>query len=258
MVRVDETAPFKVNLLPSKNTVVTGVLGEGSCFLHALIYSMSPQQYSKLSRQERFEYISKLRENLGNSISQEDWLTIPGAQFEIDMKIPEMIGALYRVPEFVNQVKDKTLEDFEKKNPYGYVFNMREFDADLYKRRLGEVLGSEKIASMIVNKAIQAVYRQFIKIIKNPYQDIGDETFRIITKRLRTFVIFVKERDGDVYANVKIPRREFEEDFDHVVILRYIGDVHFETMGIQEDGRITRLFDRDTPFLQPLLALLVN
>ncbi len=54
-----------------KNLVRTGVLGEGSCFFHALMYS--DETYRNSNDKIKEKYVRKIRKRFADELTQTDW-----------------------------------------------------------------------------------------------------------------------------------------------------------------------------------------
>lgn len=57
------------------NLVRTGVIPDGSCIFHAILSSYS-NKYIKLSKEEKFEYIKRLRNTLPDLITRDIWMNL--------------------------------------------------------------------------------------------------------------------------------------------------------------------------------------
>ena len=57
MPRVDEVEPFNIVSIPEESAVLTGVIGDGSCFLHSIVTDISFDSFTQLSKDEREKYI---------------------------------------------------------------------------------------------------------------------------------------------------------------------------------------------------------
>ena len=254
-VEIDETKPFTITSIPSENTVVTGVIGRGACFIHALLYCMSPREYRAMSQKERIKFVIEFRKLLAKSITYEEWLEIPGIELGIQSRIQKIIASFYKKIQDVSihLVKYKTHEEFLKTDPYSRMFNIKNFDLEEYKEKI--ILnfgGTENLVNRIMDTATASSYKNFQDEIADEGSYISDTTFRIIGKKFETFVIFINKDTGNVYQNVKIEKHELES-YKFAVLLRYDGG-HFESLGIVDHtNTIIRLFEIDDSRIKPLL-----
>lgn len=254
-VDIDETKPFVVASIPSEKSVVTGVIGRGACFIHALLHCMSPKEYRAMSQEDRIEFVIEFRKLLAKSITYEEWLEIPGIELTVQSQLKKVVAAFYKKSDsvFLDQVTYKTYAEFLRTKPYETIFDVREFDVEEYKKRLIAVLGgTHKLANFIMNQAMKTSYERFQREIADEESNISDTTFRVIGKKFETFVIFINKDTGSVYKNVKIDRSDIES-YRYAVLLRYDGG-HFESIGIVDDtNTIIRLFMVDDTRIEPLL-----
>jgi hypothetical protein len=66
MLDVDENMKFKSDLYP--NLIRTGTLGEGSCFIHAILKGIN-KTYSKMDKKNKLKYVENLRKDISESIN---------------------------------------------------------------------------------------------------------------------------------------------------------------------------------------------
>jgi hypothetical protein len=269
MPEIDVSVNHQINLIPETPTVVTGTMGDGSCFIHSLVFGMSAKEYIVLSYENRNKYVTILRDLLSKNFTYDEWININNIELVINVVLKNVIEKLYeRNEEFVRITKFKTHESFLAQNPYDTIFNVRKWSPELYTDRLSDFIG-EKFAGKAVRKALKLSYEQFLKDMANPNEWIGDDIvernngfatspmIRPILEKMGVFVILIND-EGDLYQDVRFPR-EYLTKFRNVVIINYTGDSHYDSMGIvTENGSVQRLFRLDDVRIQPLLNHMID
>ena len=275
MPEINDTVPHQVNLIPTENTVVTGTIGDGSCFIHSLIFGMSAREYYEKSLESRIEYVRHVRKLLSNTFTFNEWINFNNIEIVINNLIINIVEKLYENETFISSdtfksdVTFKSYNDVDAANMFTTIFNMREpWSPAEYIRRLSEFFGHH-YAKKIVDGAINRSYKRFIRDIANPNEWIGDDivekapgylttpSIRPILEKMQIFAIIIND-DGDIYQDIKF-NREYLLKFKFAVMINYTGNSHYDSMGIvNQQNKIDRLFKLDDERIQPLLDNMIE
>ncbi len=239
MLSPDQSESIQLQSLPATAAIATGVLGEGSCFIHSVVFGMSPQQYSSMNLPERTEYIRILRSNIADRITKDVWLQMENTVVVIQsdlFRILERLKNIGDVDMFMNDISRIDIRDI----------------AEL-KRRLGAFIRNTASADRIIDRIFSDRYKRFIENVRDVGKYIGDDIFKYIADLLNVFVVFIRG-DGTVYPYATT--RESLQRARKVVLIKYLEDYrHFENIGILMDGNVVRRsFDVNDPMIAPLLT----
>ena len=94
------------------NLVRTGVIPDGSCIFHAILSSYS-NKYIKLSKEEKFEYIKRLRSTLPDLITRDIWMTLGHGEVSRIGFTEKLVELLTHVYDYVFEKSDITQTDDE-------------------------------------------------------------------------------------------------------------------------------------------------
>ena len=263
MLEVDETEALNVALLPGKKVIVTGVVGEGSCFMHALMRGLSPIQYTGLSESERTKYVGKLRTAIADNLTVEEWLKGEESGVLLQQYLYTFLKKLKRDP---SSIKNSKIKAAMRDNP-GLAADIN-VDSILealepvlknqarLKVQLGVFLENVIVAETIVEQVTKYAYDETTRTLRDISENIGDGDIKYILESMGVMAIFINKSDGTIY-NYPMSR-EFFESVQKILLIAYIPG-HYESIGIVHgDNIIRRCFNPADPLIEPLVQSVVK
>lgn len=258
--RVDDISKLKIQLLPNSAIVRTDVIGDGSCFLHAIVYGMSPRDYNQLTLEQRMEVVSNLRIKLANDLTFETWLSLPAATLSVQIGVRNLIDEVLGKG-ITNAFKQyPALSEWYEKNKKPLVVSKSQINEGLGKaldgtvfsfaNSIGQLLQFPELGNQIVDSISREEYKKFKGKLADTTEYIENDTFKYIADRLGVLVIFINE-NGTLYK-YPITREELRR-YKKAVLVYYIEDTHFQSIAIIRNRILTRLFDIDDEEIQPLI-----
>lgn len=256
MLEPDENEDMDILVIPETKAIKTGVEGDGSCFLHAVILSMSPVEYKQIPRDERTEFIAHIRGLLADNITFDEWIRTETSVIGLVESTDRLLNSLKHGKKFKDPYMAELIKNSPGYKPPGDIdrfmerIHLRITDIPFFKESLAEFIISREVADAIVDYLVEMLFKKFIEKIRDVGEFIGDAEFSIISKKLGVFVIFVNDK-GTLYKYGAT--REYFDSAQHVVLINYIG-AHYESIGIVvEDNKVRRLFEKTDPLIAPLI-----
>lgn len=260
MLDVDENEIIDIKLLPGRTAIVTGVIGEGSCFIHALLRALSPIEYMKLSEEERTQLAGEVRTIIAGNLDIDEWVKTDTASIVISDGISNVLDKLERG----STTKNKKIREAIKSNPgMKKPQNVDDIVRTLQKHikspsalagELGVILENVDVATVIINEIIKHAFKKEVENLSSIEEYIGDGMIQYILESLDTLAIFINKtrgvNNGTTY-NYGISRNFFEKS-RRVVLIAYMHN-HYENIGILVGDTVKRVFERDDPLIAPLI-----
>ena len=236
MLEMDKNVAFHLPYI-NKNLVRTGTVGDGSCFFHSVLKSIS-SDYSKLDKKERKEFVERLRNKMSSELSQEKWESFGKGTLAFSRLIPR----------FVKYIQKNVVDIFE------------------IAKEL-EIKGSNTVEEYI-SLLIKSIPEESHKRVLNIFKQLRNRVFEEFKKDLTDCSTWVGEEMGSVdvfeyisdYFNIDIyllrdttraPYRQGVDctirykDRDSILVL-WVGDSHYEAVGdlqkVDGKNRIKRVF----------------
>lgn len=234
MADMDVNIAFKLPYL-NRSLIRTGTVGDGSCFFHSILKSIEPK-YSKLDSNERKEVVASLRNKLASELTMDKWETFGGGTLAFTRVIPRVVKYIKtNVPEIYEEAKNMELA--------------KNMTLDKYYTDMREILSDEKLKkkfSNIFKQLKEKVFEEFkVDLTKCSTwvgQEIGSvDVFEYISDYLNIDIYIIKDstrapyRQG-VNCDIRYKNRKS-------VIVLWVGDSHYEAVGVLEGKKINRIFD---------------
>lgn len=239
MPRVDEVEPFNIVSIPEESAVLTGVIGDGSCFLHSIVTDISFDSFTQLSKDEREKYIADTRSFLAQQMTIEEWKSLSNGEIAV-LSLAECLGEKLRG----KQAKFlETLADVMKINKDKSYLDITKLDPSIIKS--AEICERE-------------AFEKFVKDLGNPRFWINNLYIEYLSKKFNVNVIFIKS-NGEQYVISKEDCREMLRDKSKsFIMIHYIDGAHFESIGLTRGGKIERVFAPDDPAITKILSTCVD
>lgn len=236
----------------------TGVIGDGSCYLHAVLTSMN---YSEFRKQDRGAIVSALRQQYADEITKDMFLGMDVASVPIQTNVILFLESIaknkiYKISPRLSQIARENkamLRQYVTKDK-NFTVNMSQYSSDVYKRGLVNQIGApagelDDVVSAIVDECEEAALQKYKRSLADASAYITHYNFKYIADKLRVNVILVRAtgvyRTGDT-LDPTLP----------VVILYYLTDKHFESVALRDaNTRINkRVFSIDDPVVVDILS----
>lgn len=266
-IDTDESAVYKIDLLPDQKTIVTEVMGDGACFLHSILLSYNAPEYLIMSKQERRDYVRQIREGIADHFTIDVLLEKLPSLIVADSK--KILGLLKIAIKYAKNEHQRTenpmFDEIDKENDAKQLLKTLdeesipdsllnvEFVKGAYARKIIARYGKaiEPIAIMIEKIFIKHVYKKTKKNIGTYCEWVSNSTFKFIADIIGVFVIFIDEQNERSVYNYPITIDELER-YKEAVIINYAGN-HFQSIAIQENGVNIRRFKMSDERIKPLI-----
>lgn len=258
-----------------ENLIRTGVLGDGSCFFHALFYSIS-KEYRKMSLSEKNKYIRNFRDSLSKTITIDDWLKMGEGSVALiayQIRINKTFEKIYNYLFFDGDIdrdyikiinnnlkiknilgkKDKKyyldvfLPDFFKKHPY--VIESKNTIGGAKKQDEEFIIKNFMYDICIFSKELE--YSLFIDYV-NSNNWVDQRLIGYVCNKVDRDIYFI---DGDTRAPYMLGG---ESDYKRrkSVVLCFTNNSHFESIGIIRNNKVSREFSKNDKLIEKLYTFL--
>jgi SAM-dependent methyltransferase len=249
MLEMDKNVAFRVSYI-NKHLVRTGTVGDGSCFFHSVLKCISPD-YSKLDKQERKEFVGRLRDKMANDLSQEKWESFGKGTLAFSRLIPR----------FVRYIEKNVVDIFEKAKEL-------------------EIKGSNTVEEYIT-LLLESIPEKTHKRVLNIFKQLRNRVFEEFKKDLTNCSTWVGEEMGSVdvfeyisdYFNIDIyllrdtTRAPYRQGVDcnirykdrNSILVLWVGDSHYEAIGdlkkVDGKNHIQRVFNFNDEIIKGTKAI---
>ncbi len=231
MASIDENLSFDNNFDPNTQLVRTGTIGDGSCLFHTIIRSID-HRYTKLSKNERIDFMEKLRKMLSDNLTYKMWIKLGNGSLAYNIIIPIFI---------------------KKNNEYANIEANNIID---YKNKLSSE-NDKEIFDKISNKQ----FKLFIEKLKDPSAWVGEDP---TIGSLDVFEYISDFLNIDIYLMRDTTRMPYRQAFDCAlryknrpsIIILWTGSSHYECVGRLTKKGIERVFDFDDPLILKINQIL--
>ena len=268
-IKPGETRTFQSSFFP--NLVRTGTFSDGNCFFHS-IFQCSSINYRKMKEKERITYVEEFRKKL-SGISIDEWinsspsngliieenlrffledfenkLNTEVSNYDIDEEYIPTYKIIFEImPTSIyfsktSDILNKELDFKNSKKLFGKSL------ADTLKKRIEELENEDNetleqhrklyfydklkdLGYKIYGLALQKSYQDFIEKLKNGVWT-DQYTISYISNFLKLNILFID-------ASTRFPYKGLgNQNFDKNIILLWIDENHFESIGILKDANV--------------------
>ncbi|MDD4931683.1 MAG: methyltransferase domain-containing protein [Candidatus Colwellbacteria bacterium] len=234
MVAMDKSFGFKVPYL-STSLVRTGTVGDGSCFFHAVLKSISPD-YSKLDRDERKEFVAKLRNKLADQLTMKQWESFGNGTLAYSRVIPRVVKYIKSNVPSIFDIAKGVENSRDSSTVQNYLDQLIILVPDDLVKKVTNIF------SQLRKKIFEEFKVDLTKCSTWVGQEMGSvDVFEYISDYLNIDIYLIKDTTRAPYrqgvdCNIRYKDRKS-------VIVLWIGDSHYEAAGILEGKKIKRVFE---------------
>lgn len=214
-LKPDETRTFCSPLSP--RLVRTGVIGDGSCFFHAVALSLS-SEYRHGDTQVRMKYVRKMRQQIIDYLTNDTWKQLGHGEI-YNIQVIDQITELMRHHHSEEEIL-KCIQYFQNRN-----------DDDINY-------------DTIIQRAEQQALKYFIEHLQHAW---ADEFFFELASIVFDCQIFF------VDASTRLPYKAFQVYPREKIVLICWTDWHYETLSELTDGTLKRIFTSQDEVIQNIL-----
>jgi len=282
-LEVDDNEEFDINELEDVPMIRTGVIGEGSCFLHSLFTSMNAREYTQMSIRERLKYVIDRRAEAADELTLDEWMDLSEGETSLNMFNEVFILIVSNVFDIIVSKKKAPYLDDDDEKIDGDIVKFFKMMVKKYRKNIKNIMEeydssfkfyTEKIVSKKINirnvvskmdkelkPFIQEVYDfcieyafdKYKRNLADPHYEIDDFYVPFFSQKYGLNIIFITD-EGDVYRMTNDDRLEMRQNHRPFILMHYINESHFESIGLVEnESDIYRVFDVDHPVIQTLL-----
>jgi len=225
---------------PDETFYRIGVIGDGSCFVHALLFTVFKDAYTNLSEPKRKKFVKVVREQVADSIDIETWTKLGNGN----------VASLILQQEIRNKLSQNEQLKFDNiviKTQEETVQNPEDF-LESFLIKVDEVFPHLNIFDE-ENGLVKRVYNKYISNLKNPLFWIENSYIECFSNFFDNInIIIVKDISRDVYQYA-----QYKPDSDSVMILN-IDPKHFEALVYEKNDEISFMFTPQDELMQRLFV----
>jgi hypothetical protein len=276
MLDVDKNKKLNIpDLYP--NIIRTGTVGEGSCFIHAVLKGLNLDNYSKMNKEDKMIYVEALRKKMSEEITLEYYKVNLSSisMLSLSQELSKFLKIVYH---FINHTEEYISDQFiiEMVNENITVFKM--ITTLLSEKEFIGVIDNPFITSShhideYIKNYNSSFYRLFLKKLEEEDVKLSEERLDICKSKIKKFIEstcnFIVETNFKKYKKelknkgiwcsdllfgfildylnidayfIDISKRE--KYIDHTikknrpaVVIGWIDENHFENIGIMEEDQ---------------------
>lgn len=236
MAPMDKNLVFKVGYL-DQPLIRTGTVGDGSCFFHAILKSISPE-YSKLDKEERKDVVGKLRNKLADQLTMSKWESFGRGTLSYSRVIPRVVKYIKgNLPSEIFDIAKGLENSKDISTVQGYIDQLLTLIPEDLKKKV----------SSIFRQLRTRVFEEFKVDLTKCSTWVGQEmgsvdVFEYISDYLNIDIYLIKDTTRAPYRQAVDCDIRYKNR--NSVIVLWVGDTHYEAVGfLVEKRKIKRLFD---------------
>lgn len=263
-----QTVKFNTSIYKDKDLVRTGILPDGSCFLHAILYATSAKYRNSVDNRKN-TIVSEFRQTLGDALTKDQWLSLSDGELskmsyavEFRRILDELYESEDNVTKFIlNVIKKEEVEKmFESSLKYKDIyfgagkliigitnlFEDRLKPAKQYQSKVESL--SKRLKSIfddLVQQAVNNALDKYKRILSNSSEWLGEEHIELLSILFNYNIYFFDGNTKEPYTFGKNNKYPFEKS----IVLLWVQDSHFEVIGKVSDRKIMRLLNNDDDFI---------
>lgn len=198
----------------------TGVISEGSCLFHSILYLLDHEDYIQKSNQERMDYVRKVRTAITQSIEMQDWLLFSNGYTAYEAVIPRVRNHLLR--ELDQGQWDKIEHDVTSK--YQLILTESLVEQWVSVIRQHSPLG-EKYLSDLFFTYIQDEFENYKQQLGDCSQWTGNDEIELLSNKLNVNILMFS-------ANKELVNKSVYNQKLKSICMYHYSDMHWEPLTI--------------------------
>jgi len=241
------------------NIVRTGTIPEGSCFLHSILKGLNRNNYSTMSKSDKAKYITKLRDNISESLSLDYYRNnmISISSLRLSAKLSNFLKNLY---DFIEKPEDY----LKKNNSTDFLVEIINSNNVVFKM-ITTVITQDEFANIIqipfitsshtideyIKNYSTSLYQLFAQKLNEEEVKISDERLEICKTKIKRFCEsicnFIVNKQFNKYKKELKKTSEWASDLMFQLISDYLDvDVYFIDIN-KKDVYVDHLIKRNRP-----------
>ncbi len=236
-----KTVVFKTPLYP--NLIRTGVIGDGSCFFHALCYSLFAD-YRALNLDKQTEYVARIRQDIADSLTLERYKELGGGELYRLHFITSIRNMLWRLPidkkKWDSHILPAVSNEWKSTDLQDLLQILQAHSSEISSSRL----------ETLAEKAEQLIWTAYKVYMRTAWVD--EYCIEAILDHFRCNIYIVDSETRELYRT-SMCRELYRKN----VLLLWINDTHYESMGeMYHENTVRRVFTNRDKCILKLKALL--
>jgi hypothetical protein len=241
---LDKTLTFNNYFDENSQLVRTGTVGEGSCFFHSVLRAIDPN-YVKLDEEKRRIIVERLRKNMADKLSEETWKNFANGSLVYGLVVPR----------FTAWIRQKELTEVENKIDRVKANNLEEFLNELLKLIPTEL---HKRITKAFNAFINKIFEEFKSNLTDCSVWVGQEKGSVdiieyISDLFNIDIYLIRDSTRKPYRSGTDCTTRFKQRKSIIVL--WVGNSHYETVGKLENKKITRVFDPSDSLIEKIYSI---
>ena len=205
-----------------------GVLGDGSCFFHALLLETDPK-YHTMSTKDRRQAVAKLRRQVVQSLTIKDFHTMSSNGTPLYRDLPVQVQRYHK--------------EYYNVDPSEVDRLTRELESYAYQ------LDSPSVEEL---RTFLHTFLSFREYIANPTEAVGDELHLLVSRVLDVDVyLTTTQEDGTIGYILHDPELSYTGRRS-VIVHKVPNQQHWEAVGQFSDQGLVMLFEPDASVIRQL------
>lgn len=257
MLPVDESEPFDIANYPEQLDRV-GVVGEGSCFFHSLLFLMINEKYLEMGIRERKSLAKKFRNALSDVLSPEILSQLAGGSVEVIGYTSYVHDALKQA--LITNVRKAKEEPGITEKQLDKLIDNASISASIteqieaMKNGLAEFGYDKEVSDEIIKHGRLLFWKDYRDKLKNcrSYADHDSIEFVMRTIKRNIFIIDDESRVPVLFAACNL----YDPKLPSLVVILLQGIQHYEPVSsieVDGDGNVTKTtlsWSWDSPLIQ--------
>ena len=226
----DKSKTFSSPIYP--NMVRTGVISDGSCFFHALLYATS-SSYRGKDETGKIKEVSELREHIYKNFTFQKWKSLRNGELYRMLIIEELREINGNQEKWDKEILPEIANTWKDQHITSVAVILHRFEVDDIQN--------------LIDTVSRRAYNKYSHHIRNGWVD--DSMLEYISEIFETNFVFISIRTRKLY-------REYANEKNlHYIVFCYFDETHYEIVGAIDENNITqRVFETDHPLIQSLIC----
>ena len=263
----NQTVNFITPSYENDNLVRTGVISDGSCLIHCILFASS-SKYRNSDIQTKKKIVSELRKSIADSITKDQFMELNNGEISkisftelLQTELETMYNSNQSTPiEFFKSVVSKNeidtiIQSNINRDLYFIGTSIILGIVELFKFKLSDQTKfSDKISKCcdiikdtfesMISTCINNAYNNYCNGLSNPKEQLGHENLELLSKIFKFNLCFINGETRKPYEFGSL-----DLFYNESIVILWIEN-HFEIIGRVDDKTIQRKFGKEDEFIQ--------